>query len=185
MYLHYVNIQLHFGCPTVTIFGNGLLKPRDEGTANALKIAEAKGAKVDERRIRMLIHLGREEGIEVVFEDGSNTHVGFLAHRPDTKVMGLEIAKDLGVEILPDGMGGTMLKRNEPFGESNVHGIFVAGDVGVLMKTFAVAMCQGVAAGGGISFQLSSEDDERVAKVIKDVKKPRVTQPAEITVNGH
>lgn len=55
MYLHNISNILQMGCPSVTIFGNGPLKP-DEKTAEALKVAKAKGATIDERKIKKLVH---------------------------------------------------------------------------------------------------------------------------------
>ena len=169
MNLHNVSFILQFGCPALTIFANGPLKPSDEATTNALEVAKAKGAKVDERRIEKLVHLDNEQGIDVLFEDGCTTRVGFIAHTPNTEVAAPNLALDLGVEILPDGMGGTLLKRNEPLGETNVKSVFTAGDAGHMMKQFTAAMFQGVAAGAGVAFQLEQEGNEKIVRKLKTV----------------
>ena len=164
MSLHFIGIMFHIGCPIVTILSNGPLKPLDEATAEALKVAEASGAKVDERRIRKLVHHEDEQGIDVVFEDGDSFRIGFLQHTPPTHVVAPNLAEDLGVEKLPDGRGGTLLKTSQPFGETNLEGVFVTGDAGVVMKHFANAMALGVAAGAGVSFQLGKEEERELAK---------------------
>lgn len=160
MAIHDVLFAFQFGCPNVRIFLNGVSISTDDSSSEALQIAIAKGAKVEERRIKKLIHLDNEEGIDVVFEDGESTRIGFLVHHPPTEVAAPNLAEDLGVEIAPDGRNGTLLKRSEPFGESNARGVFIAGDAGVIMKQFTFAMTCGVAAGAGVCFQLGQEEEE-------------------------
>ncbi|KAK4508470.1 hypothetical protein PRZ48_002209 [Zasmidium cellare] len=167
---HNVGMILQMGCPKVTIFGNGKLEVGDEATGKALEIAKLKGAVVDERRIERLVDLGGEEGVEVRFEDGSSERLGFLVHRPDVEVVGPEIARGLGVEIVDDGFGGQMLKRNEPFGETNVKGVLVAGDASILMRQVTAAMFQGGGAGAGVHFLISQDDEREVEKKLKDSK---------------
>ena len=165
-YLHVLRMAFQLGCPSVTIYSNGPLKPKDNATAEALEIAKA-NVKVDERRIKRLVHLADEQGIDVVFEDGDVDRIGFLQHTPRTEVVAPNLARDLGVEILPDGRGGTILKRNEPFGETNVKGCFAAGDASVVMKQFTIAMTQGLTAGPGIAIQLGEEDDQEIVERLK------------------
>lgn len=164
MNLHNILFMFQFGCQDVTIFFNGPKKEMDAATSEALEVAKAKGAKIDERRIKKLIHHVNDEGMDITFENRESTRIGFLVHQPPTDVPASNLAKDLGVEILPDGRQGTILKRNEPFGESNVPGVFVAGDAGVIMKQFTVAMTNGVAAGAGVCFQLGQEEEQQLRK---------------------
>ena len=149
--------------PRVTVFGNGPVCPEGEAAEKALEVAKARGVVVDERRIRRLVHLPGEEGIEVQFEDGESTCVGFLQHSPPTEIVGAGLAKDLGVEIVADGFGGRVLKTNPPFGETNVKGVFAAGDLVSAMKNVPTAMQQGVSAGAGVAMQLGQEAGEEVA----------------------
>ncbi|OCK75254.1 hypothetical protein K432DRAFT_409185 [Lepidopterella palustris CBS 459.81] len=123
-----------------TIFTNWPMKPAHEGTAHAIEIAKAKGAKVDERRIKKLVHLDNDQSIDIVFDDGSQTRIGFLAHKLYAELVALNVAKDLGVEIIPDGKGSFISKRNEPLCEKKVKGVFTAGDAVGTMKHFTVAM---------------------------------------------
>ena len=152
---HSVRTILQMGCPGVTIFGNGKLNPPDDQTKTALQEAKERGAKVDERKIAKLVQLEERNGMEIHFEDGSSTRIGFLAHKPVTHVNGRHIAEGLGVEVVPDGMGGDMFRRSEPFGESNVKGVYVAGDAGVMIKAFVFAMGHGVSAGVGVAHAIS------------------------------
>ena len=149
--------------PRVTVFGNGPVCPEGEAAERALAVAKARGVVVDERRIRRLVHLPGEEGIEVQFEDGESTCVGFLQHSPPTEIVGAGLAKDLGVEIVADGFGGRVLKTNPPFGETNVKGVFAVGDLVSAMKNVPTAMQQGVSAGAGVAMQLGQEAGEEVA----------------------
>ena len=167
MNLHTLGFMFQLGCPSVSILSNGPLKPASEEVAAALEVAKAKGAKIDDRKIRKLVHLPDEQGIEVEFVDGESQRIGFLQHTPPTKVVASSLAEDLGVDILDDGRDGTILQRNEPFGETNVKGVFVTGDAGVVMKQFSVAMSYGVGAGAGVAFQLGDEEDRRIGESAK------------------
>lgn len=166
---HNVGLILQMGCPGVTIFGNGKLKVDDEKAERALQIAKARGAEVEEREIERLVEFELEEGggrkgLEVKFRDGECERVGFLTHKPITRPNARELANALGVEIVSDGMRGEMLQRSEPFGASNVEGVFVAGDAGVLIKSFVHAMGQGVSAGIGVAGVLMTQEERRVVK---------------------
>lgn len=162
---HNVGMMVQMGCPKVTIFGNGELEIKDEATRKALEVAKARGAVVDERRIERLVRLGEhDEGIEIRFEVGSSAKLGFLVHRPDVEIVCPEIARELGVEIIADAMGGQALKRNEPFGETNVKGVLVAGDASIMMKQVTAAMFQGGAAGAGVHFLISQDEERELGK---------------------
>ena len=173
MNLHNALFMFQFGCTNVTIFSNGPLKPADDATAHALEVAKAKGAKIEERHIQRLVRLENEQGMEIVFDDGTKAYVGFLQHTPPTAVTAPNLAKSLGVDILPDGRGGTLLKRNEPFGETNVHGVFTGGDAGTFLKQFTMAMAHGGTAGAGVAFQLTEEHGEAIAKELGRSKLPK------------
>ena len=163
---HGLGLLLLLGLPRVTVFGNGPVCPEGEAAERALEVAKARGVVVDERRIQRLVHLEDGEGIEIQFEDGESTRVGFLQHSPPTEIVGAGLAKDLGVEIVLDGFGGKLLKTNGPLGETNVKGVFAAGDLSTLMKQVTTAMQQGVSAGAGIAMQLAQEaGEEAVAKL--------------------
>ena len=154
---HILGLLSLLGVPKITILGNGPLNLEDENQRKALEVTKARGTVVDKRRIRRLVHLPDEEGIEIQFEDGESERVGFLQHSPPTEVVGANLARDLGVEVLDDGRGGTQLKRNEPFGETNINGVFAAGDAGTLLKQVTIAMQQGTGAGAAIAMQLGQQ----------------------------
>lgn len=158
MYLHYVSTCFQLGCPKVTIFSNGASEPADEGTKHALKVAKYKGATVEERKIARLVDAG-DEGVDVEFEDGPSQRVGFLCHKPLTGVVAQCLVEDLGVEMVALPSEDKIVKRSEPFGETNICGVFAAGDIGVMMKQVTAAMFSGVCAGGGVHMQLSNEEE--------------------------
>lgn len=74
--------------------------------------------------------------------------------KPRTEVVGRDkIVEELGVEVIHDATS-TNLQRSDPFGESNIKGVFVAGDAGAVLKQVAPATIIGVAVAVGISFRL-------------------------------
>lgn len=179
MQLHYVSTMLQLGVPEIHILGNGPIDVQDEAIAQALASAKALGCKVDERKIKCLTRIpgqGHEGGADVVFQDGNNLRVGFMAHRAATTVSALEIVRALGVEIVSDPYGNDLVKREEPFGKTNVDGVFACGDVGTMIKQFTFAMAHGAAAGAGVHLALSQERQAAVAEKIKGVKPAQVKQ---------
>ena len=106
----------------------------------------------DARKIKKL-----EKGLvkaEVIlhFEDGSLTTEAFLGHAPMTKAKG-PFADQLGLETTPTGD----LVANPPFAQSNLSGVFVAGDNSSPMKVTPNALYTGSLAGAGVSAQLVAE----------------------------
>lgn len=69
-----------------------------------------------------------------------------------------------------------MVKTSGPFNETNVKGVFAAGDIGVFMKQFTKAMFDGVAAGGGAHMQLCMEEDEKIAAKLKKVDEGKIKE---------
>ena len=104
-----------------------------------------------------------EAHIAVILTDNTSIELGFLFAKPPTIAVGEELAKSIGVssEATPFG---PILKRSEPFGMSDVHKVFVAGDAGTFMKALTPALVSGGMAGVGIAHVLSEEDDEAVIK---------------------
>ncbi|KAI7162352.1 hypothetical protein KC343_g13108 [Hortaea werneckii] len=166
MTLHGISMLFHMGCPQVTIFANGKLEVKDDATRKALSIAKAEGVVVDERKVERFQHLPDGEGMEIHFVDGKEpAHIGFLLDKPSTELNAAHIARDLGLEIQRDAtFGDEMLRRDEPFGESNIKGVFVAGDAGTPFKQVTTAMFHGTMAGVGVNMQLVAEEQEISAK---------------------
>ena len=134
----------------VTIFTNG---PSSENpaTKEALSAARSAGCVFDERLVVKLTRAPNEEqGVDVHFKDGRSLRTGFLVDKPPTEPVGQRmLVEGLGAEIIPS-IFGHCVQRNEPFGETNVKGCFVAGDAGTPMVQFTIAVAQGVMAAGGI-----------------------------------
>ncbi|KAI6790451.1 hypothetical protein KC360_g5910 [Hortaea werneckii] len=170
MTLHGISMLFHMGCPRVTIFANGKLEVKDDATCRALNIAKAKGAVVDERKIERFQHLPNGEGMDIHFIDGEEpAHIGFLLDKPPTELNAAQIARSLGLEIQRDAtFGDEMLRRDEPFGESDVKGVFVAGDAGTPFKQVTTAMFHGTMAGVGVNMQLIAEEHEILAEEVDE-----------------
>ncbi|KAF2722604.1 FAD/NAD(P)-binding domain-containing protein [Polychaeton citri CBS 116435] len=166
--LYGVSALFQLGCPSVTIFTNGPLTNTDGKAREALKVARQLGAIVDERRIQRFAHAG-DTGIEIVFVDGQSVRVGFLSHQPPTVANAAGITIDLAIQLIPDGTGGTMIERSEPFGETNVPGVFSAGDASTPLKQITTAMHHGVLAGVGAHQQMIDESNEALAASLRGI----------------
>lgn len=153
------------GSSKVTILTNGDPNPNnDEAIAKALLSCKAAGCKIDQRKITKLVNTeGQSEGVDVYLQDESGkeeaVHFGFLYHKPPTAVRCSDLIEQLGLETSP-GMFGETLKVTPPFQNTNVPGVFAAGDVGTYMTHVTVAMETGVAASAGIAHCLNDEDEE-------------------------
>jgi len=106
---------------------------------------------VDDRRIKKLAKGPKDSEVIVQFEDGSEKVEGFIYHKPVSKLNG-PWAEQLGLEITVTGD----YKVSYPFNETNVHGVFAAGDCGTPMKAVASAVTAGGAAGAGAAFQIEA-----------------------------
>jgi len=118
----------------------------------------ASGCIIEERRIERLVPAN--DGVDVVLEDGQEIFVGFLAHKPECKLVGEDMVKALGLEV-EDALFGTVIKTQEPFKTTNVKGVFAAGDSVTPMKSVPNAMASGVNAAAGAANELVAEDSER------------------------
>ncbi|TRX98374.1 hypothetical protein FHL15_001019 [Xylaria flabelliformis] len=95
-----------------------------------------------------------EAGVLVTLEDGTVNREGFITHAPDFELNG-PFAKDLGVEIASQGHINTL----PPFFNTNVPGVFAAGDCATLMKSVPTATMMGSFVAAGLAHALQAEDD--------------------------
>ncbi|KAK6333670.1 hypothetical protein TWF730_003854 [Orbilia blumenaviensis] len=155
------------GSAKVTILTGG---PFDFETSNfepsivkQLKAVMTRGVKIDQRKVVALESSEPTEGVNVRLQDENGeeekVHFGFVVHKPQTELNGLEIIKELGVETEKGGHGDT-IKVIQPFQATNIPGLYAAGDSGVPMTHVTSAMVSGVSAAGGIVHYLNGLDDE-------------------------
>lgn len=139
----------------VTLYANG-----DKALAAGLKTAARKqaGWTVEPRKIRRLAAAATgEEGAEsdsvaVEFEDGSSRREKFLVNQPLT-VPGGPFVGQLGLSTSPLGD----IQADPPFHQTNVRGVFAAGDCMTPNKVVPTAIASGSNAAVGASTQLQSE----------------------------
>lgn len=127
--------------PGVTIYSNGPVSS-DSAVQQALRIALARGAKIDSRKVAKLINNGPgpEKGITVEFDDGSSVKLGMLLHRPATRNRGQHLIDQLGLKMR-EGTGEIFV--DPVFAETSVKGCFAAGDTADMFKQVALAMGSG------------------------------------------
>ncbi|KAI0860752.1 FAD/NAD(P)-binding domain-containing protein [Xylaria cubensis] len=120
-------------------------------------LKSAKKFHIENRKIKGLAKdtdVQGEAGVFVTLEDGTVNREGFIAHAPDFELNG-PFAKDLGVEIAPQGHINTL----PPFFNTNVPGVFAAGDCATLMKSVPTATMMGSFVAAGLAHALQAEDD--------------------------
>ncbi|KAI0014606.1 hypothetical protein F4780DRAFT_200816 [Xylariomycetidae sp. FL0641] len=138
----------------VNIYTNG-----DEAVGAQVRplLRSTKKFRFDHRKIKSLAKdpdVAGEAGVLVTLEDGSVVKEGFLAHVPDSELNG-PFVKDLGVELTPQGYINTL----PPFQNTNVPGVFAAGDCATMMKAIPTAMMMGSTVAAGLAHALQAEDD--------------------------
>lgn len=145
--------------PDVTIYSNGPVSS-DSAVQQALKIALARGAKVDSRKVTKLVNNGPgpEKGITVEFEDGASVKLGMLLHRPATRNRGQHLIDQLELKM-KEGTGEIWV--DPVFAETSVKGCFAAGDTSDMFKQVALAMGSGLRAGAVASMHLCIEEGDR------------------------
>lgn len=132
--------------PDVTIYLNGP-PSNDTAVAQALRIAQASGAKTDTRIVKRLVNNGPgpEKGITIEFNDGSHVKLGMLLHRPPTRNRGQKFIDQLGLKTR-EGSGEILV--DPIFAQTSVNGCFAAGDTADLVKQVALAMGSGTSRHG-------------------------------------
>ncbi|KAF2690574.1 FAD/NAD(P)-binding domain-containing protein [Lentithecium fluviatile CBS 122367] len=133
---------------SVTIYTNG-----DRSLAEDIRsvLAQKRDSmmQIDPRQITRIAKDPATNGITLQFDDGNNRTESFIVHQPTTKVNG-EIVHQLGLEINDRGDIHTRM----PFYQTNVSGVFAAGDAASPFKMVPNAVFQGSNAGAGISREL-------------------------------
>ena len=169
--LHVAMMASHLtGDPSKATLFTDFVIENDPKTLEILNTVASHGCLHESRKIA---RIRRSEspgaGVEIIFADGERRSFGFLLDKPPTEPVGQEMIVDgLGVALV-ENMFGTDLKRNDISGESNVKGVFVAGDAGTAMKAVMFACASGNLAGGAISSQLCTEEGEEALAHAKDV----------------
>lgn len=144
---------------SVTIYTHG-----SEELGTQLQAALSTGSKkfkVDTRPIAKLTVVestGKApKAIQLEFTDGSSATEAFLVHNPLTKING-PFAEQLGVETTPSPIPGIGdIAASPPAFQTNVRGVFAAGDSITPYKVIAGAISSGCNAAVGASAQLLAE----------------------------
>jgi thioredoxin reductase len=169
MYAHMVQMATAFDPPSITIFSNGSLK-KDEPISEALKLAKACGATLDERKIVRLVNNGpsHTDGVTIHFETGEPANLGFLVHKPATVNRAQHLIEQLGLDTVDKATGGHIKIANTMFNEASVRGVFAGGDTMVMMKQVAVAMAEGLKAAAGAGIQIAQEKAKGAVRVFEE-----------------
>ena len=159
----------------VNIFTDGPIA-EDAELQEAVSAAKVAGCMFETRKIAKFQRaLEGQTGLDVCFEGGEWSRVGFLADKPQTVPVGEKmLVEGLGVEIGTDPLGSFVKRVGEPFGETSVKGCFTAGDLGTNMKQVTTAMLHGTLASVGVSTQLCAEAAEEMLAKVRNVSKGKV-----------
>jgi hypothetical protein len=165
MYAHMVQVATAFDPPSITVFSNGPLK-NDEPVQEALKLAKAFGATLDERKIVPLVNNGSShtDGVTIYFERCEPATLGFLVHKPATVNRAQHLIEQLGLETVDAAMGGHIKIINTMFNETSVRGVFAGGDAMVMMKQVAIAMAEGLKVVADAGIQIGQEKAKSAVK---------------------
>ena len=123
----------------LTIFLNGELVTRDEDQ-KALRVAKARGCKIDQREIRRFSRDSTSGYVLIEFTDGLQCQIGILLHHPETVNRASSLISGLNLELAQDG-GHVQVKN--AVAETNVRGCFAAGDTATASKIVSVALAGG------------------------------------------
>ncbi|KAL6886917.1 hypothetical protein GGI43DRAFT_272997 [Trichoderma evansii] len=155
----------------VVILTNGDIPENEqEAVDKALRLARGVGCTVETRRISQLRLSDASESslVTVDFTDGSQDEFVFLINKPKTDVTSRELIEELGLELEDTPNFGTIIKRREPCGETNIPGLYVIGDAGTHAKQIVIAMAQGGYAVDSLWGELLTEDAESRIKEAED-----------------
>lgn len=151
-----------------TIFTHGA----PESFLDALKANEdvqlmlKKGARIENRKIVAFAMIDSQEGkttpddngqdLEITFEDGTAATTKFLLHHPKTRLspLGATVAEEFQIGL--NAMGD--IPPTSPMQDTQVPGLYVAGDMSTAMKAVTTAIHHGTLAGVTASRALAMED---------------------------
>lgn len=114
---------------------------------------------IDSRTISSLTVESDKNAIKLLFCDGTSATEAFLVHNPFTQVKG-PFAEQLGVEVTPSPITGLEigdLAVSPPTYQTNVRGVFAAGDCITPYKVVPGAISSGCNAAVAASSQLLAE----------------------------
>jgi hypothetical protein len=158
-----VNSAVHFARMTAQVVkvvdiytnGNAALGERLSHVLEA-----DKRFKIDNRKIVKMAKEGPGSDITVYFADSSKETEAFIAHRPIAELNNRKIYSKLQLEITDKNR----IKIDPTSCQTNIHGIFAAGDCGTTNIGVANAIGMGTLTCAGLVAQLQSEfvPEERV-----------------------
>lgn len=157
-----VLVALHFArqalrlADQVTLYTNGNAELAKQLT-DALEAAPAPMT-VEGKKIKKLSKGPDRAQMVIEFDDGTSKNEAFLAHKPTTKLRG-SLAQQLGLPLTPMGT----IKVNPPFSQTDLKGVFAAGDCASPMQTITGALYSGTCTGGGAPLQIQAEELNQTA----------------------
>ncbi|RGP67696.1 thioredoxin reductase [Fusarium sporotrichioides] len=135
--------------PDITLLVNGF-RHVDQHTHVIATVG--RGFKVNSKAIK-LFSRGDPESVTVEFEDGTKTFYGFIAHKPQSGIVG-SFARELDLEMTPQGR----IVAEGDFHETSIRGIFAAGSCASMIDDEGMEISSGMAAGMGASLQIAEDD---------------------------
>ena len=122
---------------------------------NKISLLEAGGVSV--MPYKKIVKISKEPAghLLIHLSDGSQHQVDWILYRPDTILSTSELVSQLGIELNPVGD-----IKVGPLHETNVPGVFAAGDCVNMLKHVPGAVNEGFLAGAGTHLQLTMEDLE-------------------------
>ncbi|OTB01194.1 hypothetical protein M426DRAFT_14771 [Hypoxylon sp. CI-4A] len=132
---------------SVTLYTHG-----NSDLAAQLSTTGSSKFKVESRPIKRLLESTDENSVTVEFEDGTKKEEKFLVHNPQTSVQGPFVSQ-LGLTLTPMGD----IAADAPMYQTNIRGVFAAGDCITPYKVTPGAISSGCNAAVAASTQLQAE----------------------------
>ena len=110
--------------------------------------------KIDDRRITNLkMESLSPRRIQITFEDGGSAIESFIAHAPQSILRG-NFAAELGISLTGSGEYDVSASK---VGETNIDGIYAAGDCATMFKVAPNAVASGSVTGSGAAIRIQEE----------------------------
>lgn len=146
---HYAIMRAHDAhkfAESVCIYTNGNSALASEITS----MLSSSSMSVDNRKIIRLAPSGTRKSVLIEFEDWEKKEETFLVHMPNTK-LDMTLVDQLGLNLSKMGH----VEAPPPFCQTNVFGVYAAGDCAHFMKIIPNAMSMGAYAGCGLTRELA------------------------------
>jgi len=139
---------------TVTIYTHGNTDLATDLRTRLVELTQPSSVNIDNRTItRLTLESPAQSTMQIHFADNTIATEDFIGHAAITRLNG-PFADQLGIDVSPSGAEYLV---SGPTNETNVKGVYAAGDTMTMLKVWPNAIASGSVTGAGVAIALQEE----------------------------